>query len=102
MKKIAINQIPDEILNDKKLIDAIKVLPHNYSFEIPKTIWKIRSNKSQRGYLYFLLFQLNEIFEYSVSYLNEDKFIVFLFQVALQMPEGLLLYACTIADIIQE
>ncbi len=70
MKRIAINQIPDEILSDPRLKDAMSVLPKNYSFEIPKTIWKIRSNNSQR--------------------------------VALQMPEGLLLYACTIADIIQE
>lgn len=70
MKRVTLNQIPDEILNDPLLKEAINVLPKNYSFEIPKTIWKIRSNKSQR--------------------------------VALQMPEGLLLYACTIADIIQE
>jgi 2-(3-amino-3-carboxypropyl)histidine synthase len=70
MKKVILNQIPDDILNDCQLKEAINVLPHNYNFEIPKTIWKIRTNKSQR--------------------------------VALQMPEGLLLYACTIADIIQE
>ena len=70
MKRVTLNQIPDEILNDQRLKDAMNVLPKNYSFEIHKTIWKIKTNKSKR--------------------------------VALQMPEGLLLYACTIADIIQE
>lgn len=70
MKRVILNQIPSEILNDPKLKEAISSLPNNYNFEIPKTIWKIKSNNSKR--------------------------------VALQMPEGLLLYACTIADIIQE
>ena len=35
-----INQIPDDILNDKKLEAAIQVLPSNYSFEIHKTVRK--------------------------------------------------------------
>lgn len=70
MKRVILNQIPSDILNDPKLKEAIASLPNNYNFEIPKTIWKIRSNNCKR--------------------------------VALQMPEGLLLYACTIADIIQE
>ncbi len=54
MKKITLNQIPDEILNNAKLKDAIKVLPSNYSFEIPKTIFKIKSNNSKRGFLKFI------------------------------------------------
>lgn len=37
-KTRVINQIPDEILNDKKLAAAIEVLPSNYSFEIHKTV----------------------------------------------------------------
>lgn len=49
MKRVVLNQIPNEIINDAKLIEAISVLPKNYSFEIPKTIWKIRSNKCKRG-----------------------------------------------------
>lgn len=68
--KRIVHQIPDEILKDPKLLLAIKQLPENYNFEIPKTIWKIRSLGIKR--------------------------------VALQFPEGLLLYACTIADIIEE
>lgn len=34
--------IPLEIENDPVLISAIKKLPSNYNFEIPKTIWKIK------------------------------------------------------------
>ncbi|KAL3856870.1 hypothetical protein ACJMK2_011581 [Sinanodonta woodiana] len=64
------NQIPEEILNDPKLKQAIAQLPDNYNFEIHKTIWKVKQIRAKR--------------------------------VALQFPEGLLLYACTIADIIQE
>lgn len=36
-----INQIPDDILNDKKLALAIELLPSNYSFEIHKTVYKV-------------------------------------------------------------
>ncbi|KAI9560436.1 hypothetical protein GHT06_014454 [Daphnia sinensis] len=69
-KTRVINQIPDDILNDKKLALAIELLPSNYSFEIHKTVWKIRQAGAKR--------------------------------VALQMPEGLLMFALTISDIIEE
>lgn len=65
-----INHIPQEIIEDKKLKEAITRLPANYSFEIPKTIHQIRSRGAKT--------------------------------VALQMPEGLQMYACTIAEIIEE
>ncbi len=42
MKKITFNQVPEEILNNSNLKEAINVLPKNYNFEIPKTIWKIK------------------------------------------------------------
>jgi len=64
-----INQIPQGILSDVQLNNAIKQLPSNYSFEIHKTIHHIRKNNSK--------------------------------VVALQMPEGLQMFACTIADIIE-
>jgi 2-(3-amino-3-carboxypropyl)histidine synthase len=64
-----INQIPQDILEDVELNNAIKQLPSNYSFEIHKTIHHIRKNNSK--------------------------------MVALQMPEGLQMFACTIADIIE-
>jgi 2-(3-amino-3-carboxypropyl)histidine synthase len=48
---------------------AVKMLPSNYEFEIPKTLWKILSLSSE--------------------------------VVALQFPEGLLMYSCIISDIIR-
>ncbi|KAG5417333.1 DPH1 [Candida metapsilosis] len=66
----AINQIPDDILNDKDLNEAIKLLPSNYNFEIHKTVWNIRKQNAKR--------------------------------VALQMPEGLLIYSLIISDILEE
>ncbi|XP_005157639.2 2-(3-amino-3-carboxypropyl)histidine synthase subunit 1 isoform X2 [Danio rerio] len=63
------NQIPEEILKDSDLNEAIKALPANYNFEIHKTIWRVRQAKAKR--------------------------------VALQLPEGLQMFACVIADIIE-
>ena len=48
---------------------ALSALPSNYSFEVHKTVWRLRRAKTR--------------------------------SLALQFPEGLLLYACTIADILQ-
>ncbi|KAI0282381.1 Diphthamide synthesis [Russula aff. rugulosa BPL654] len=64
-----INQIPQDILSDVQLNNAIKLLPSNYSFEIHKTIHHIRKNNSK--------------------------------MVALQMPEGLQMFACTMSDIVE-
>ncbi|XP_006863297.1 PREDICTED: diphthamide biosynthesis protein 1 [Chrysochloris asiatica] len=63
------NQIPPDILNNPQLQAAIQVLPSNYNFEIPKTIWRIQQARAKK--------------------------------VALQMPEGLLLFACTMVDILE-
>uniref|UniRef100_A0A8C9WIJ0 2-(3-amino-3-carboxypropyl)histidine synthase subunit 1 n=1 Tax=Scleropages formosus TaxID=113540 RepID=A0A8C9WIJ0_SCLFO len=63
------NQIPDEILNDPELQQAVRALPANYNFEIYKTVWRARQAKARR--------------------------------VALQFPEGLQMFACVIADIIE-
>ncbi|KAI9873145.1 MAG: Diphthamide biosynthesis protein 1 [Pleopsidium flavum] len=64
----ALNQVPPEILNDPDIVAALSLLPPNYSFEIPKTIHRIRTSGSKK--------------------------------VALQFPEGLLLFATTISDIL--
>ncbi|XP_041349563.1 2-(3-amino-3-carboxypropyl)histidine synthase subunit 1-like isoform X2 [Gigantopelta aegis] len=64
------HQIPDDILNDVQICEAVKQLPENYNFEIHKTIWRIRLLECKR--------------------------------VALQFPEGLLMFACPIADIIEK
>lgn len=69
-KATRITKIPDRILNDPKLQTAAAVLPKNYNFEIPKTIWRIQELKAK--------------------------------MVALQMPEGLLIFSTTLADIIKE
>lgn len=42
-RRLGANQIPDSILQNQVLNDAIaKLLPNNYNFEIHKTIYKIR------------------------------------------------------------
>lgn len=69
-KHTPLNQIPDEILNDKLLNEYISKLSPNYNFEIHKTIWRIRQANAK--------------------------------MVALQFPEGLLMFACAIADIIEK
>ncbi|KAL2372389.1 diphthamide biosynthesis protein 1 [Blastomyces gilchristii SLH14081] len=66
----ALNQVPAEILDDEDIKAAISLLPRNYSFEIPKTIHRIRTLGAKR--------------------------------VALQFPEGLLLFATTISDILTQ
>ena len=60
--------IPDDITSNASLNEAIALLPSNYSFELHKTVWRIRSSGAKR--------------------------------VALQFPEGLLLFACPIVDIL--
>ena len=64
----ALNQVPPEILNDSEINEAIALLPPNYSFEIHKTIHRVRSSDSKK--------------------------------IALQFPEGLLIFATTISDIL--
>lgn len=52
------NQIPDEILQDLELQEAVKALPANYNFEIHKTIWRVRQAKSKRGECAHMLISL--------------------------------------------
>ncbi|KAK2556138.1 2-(3-amino-3-carboxypropyl)histidine synthase subunit 1 [Acropora cervicornis] len=46
--KRIVQQIPQEILNDSLLQQAIKQLPLNYNFEIFKTVWRIKETSSKR------------------------------------------------------
>ncbi|CEM26969.1 unnamed protein product [Vitrella brassicaformis CCMP3155] len=63
------SRVPAEIAEDAELQQAISIaLPPNYTFELPKTIWRIR----REGFTH----------------------------VGLQMPEGLLVFAPAIANII--
>ncbi|KIX04106.1 diphthamide biosynthesis protein 1 [Rhinocladiella mackenziei CBS 650.93] len=66
----ASNPVPPKILDDPDIQAAVDLLPHNYSFEIPKTIHRIRTLEAKR--------------------------------VALQFPEGLLMFATTISDILTQ
>ncbi|QIW97936.1 hypothetical protein AMS68_003454 [Peltaster fructicola] len=66
----ALNNVPDEILQDKAINEAIALLPRNYNFELHKTIHRVRTAGAKK--------------------------------VALQMPEGLLLFATTISDIVTQ
>jgi 2-(3-amino-3-carboxypropyl)histidine synthase len=63
------NAIPDSLLQDAALNADIELLPSNYSFEVHKTVHRVRTLGARR--------------------------------VALQMPEGLLLYASVLADILR-
>ena len=62
------NQVPSDILDDPDINEAMSLLPPNYSFELHKTIHRIRTSGSKK--------------------------------VALQFPEGLLIFATTISDIL--
>ncbi|EUC48282.1 hypothetical protein COCMIDRAFT_2894 [Bipolaris oryzae ATCC 44560] len=64
----ALNAIPDDIIHDNEINDAIALLPPNYNFEIHKCIHRIRTSGAK--------------------------------SIALQFPEGLLLFATTISDIL--
>ncbi|KAF2130765.1 Diphthamide biosynthesis protein 1 [Dothidotthia symphoricarpi CBS 119687] len=66
----ALNAIPESILHDQDINDAIALLPPNYNFEIHKCIHRIRTSGAK--------------------------------SVALQLPEGLLLFATTISDILTQ
>jgi 2-(3-amino-3-carboxypropyl)histidine synthase len=68
VKAVTKRKIPDDIVLNEALNTAIAILPSNYNFEIHKTLWRIRTEKSS--------------------------------VVALQFPEGLLMYSCVIADIL--
>lgn len=66
-----VNAVPDDILKNPALNEMIaKQLPPNYSFEVHKTIWRLREANAKT--------------------------------VALQLPEGLQMFACALADIIGE
>ncbi|KAK1785769.1 hypothetical protein P4O66_003157 [Electrophorus voltai] len=83
------NQIPDEILKDPELLEAIRVLPANYNFEIHKTVWRVTQAKAKRG-------RQPELLIFAWQSLRPQVWIV-----ALQLPEGLQMFACVIADIIE-
>jgi 2-(3-amino-3-carboxypropyl)histidine synthase len=82
------NQIPDDIIKNESLREAMALLPANYNFEIPKSIWRIRTARQED----------KEKLQRENS--NSDTLVDF--KVALQFPEGLLMYACIICDILEQ
>jgi len=75
-------QMPAEFLENVELNDAVRsLLPSNYNFEIHKTLWRIHQLKQQKE---------------STSPATST-----VFKVALQFPEGLLMYSCIISDILE-
>ena len=87
VRPVNANQIPDELLNDKNLNEQIRLLPPNYNFEVHKTIWRIRCLKARRG----------SSLSSSSLCLSDPSF-----SVGMQMPEGLFIFASTIADILKK
>ncbi|KAJ3375517.1 Diphthamide biosynthesis protein 1 [Allomyces arbusculus] len=51
--KVKLNAIPDEILNNPVLNEAIEALPPNYNFEIHKTVHQIQKFSAKRVALQF-------------------------------------------------
>lgn len=47
------NSIPQEILENSELNEAISVLPKNYNFEIHKSVWKVQQEKPEVTALQF-------------------------------------------------
>lgn len=71
--------IPDEILNDAKLIQAMSVLPSNYNFEIQKTVWRLKSKAAKRAGLQFpegLLAYSCIISDILEQYVNQYVYVV--------------------------
>ena len=80
------SQIPKEILEDVELNEEIKHLPANYNVALQQAA----PNDSRAPLSQFEIHK-------TVWRLRSTKSRM----VALQFPEGLLMYACTIADILQ-
>ena len=66
-------QIPPEVLNDPFINEGVSELPRNYNFEVHKSLWRIKELQRELGKP-----QLT---------------------VVLQMPQGLQMFACMLADI---
>jgi 2-(3-amino-3-carboxypropyl)histidine synthase len=77
-----VNRIPESITADSELNAAVASLPVNYNFEIHKTVWKVREQVAAKAL--------------TASAAAAEKL-----RVALQFPEGLLMYSCIISDILE-
>ena len=48
VKRFVRQAVPDDILHDAALNAAAAVLPSNYSFEVHKTVWRVRQVRAAR------------------------------------------------------
>ena len=89
----SINSVPPEILKDAFLNAAIDaLLPKNYGFEVHKSIWQIRKYKIQRVALQVGSAPIPPRIDwggFGLKFLQN------------QMPEGLSMYACALADLVE-
>lgn len=87
--------MPDEILHNEALNAALEVLPANYSFEVSGTLCFCLnlSSACQKSVIEMLCQQVHKTV-WRIKQLDAKR-------VALQFPEGLLMYACIIADILE-
>ena len=76
IKRVVRSQVPKEIMEDPELIECMKILPENYNFEIQKSIWRIQQLKEE---------------------LKKEHLLI-----TLQFPEGLMIFACIIVDILRK
>ena len=59
--RAALNKVPTEILKDPELQLAMKVLPDNYNFEVPKVRRKTAKKKNGTGVKYASLVRVIKI-----------------------------------------
>ena len=83
-----LNKIPNELLNNPALKEAMTALPSNYNFELYKSIWRVQILRDK-------FYKDNNNTYHDNHKESEDEF-----KVALQFPEGLLMYSCVICDIL--
>ena len=117
-------QVPDVVLHNEALNEAIAVLPANYNFEASVSIyvskWQCSGSwpiclgtslvppllKAGWHFDHMLPVKKTEVSEIAVGNSQIHKTVWRIKQkgakrVALQFPEGLLMYACVIADILE-
>lgn len=89
-------EIPESVTSNQELIKAVSALPSDYDFEIFKTVWRIQCDSEKRRSSFS-----SSSDKKSVKNDDDDDDQSLLLHVALQMPEGLLMYGCAIGDLLQ-
>lgn len=92
-----IHKIPQSILDDAQINEAIEALPKNYNFEIHKTIWRVQTLKAKRVALQMPEGKLSKMQPRNKvqSKMTDGNIFGFKFS-------GLLMYSMIISDIIEK